>query len=705
MRKKLLNLSVYQKCVILFFAFYLVLGLVITGDYGISMDERVEHRRSLRTYSYMFSALLKNSKNAGVLKMFQDYPPELSYYGFALQGITVAAEHLTGFSMSTENIIYMRHIFTFLCYFLSSAAFYAILRKRFPQGACPLLGAFLYAACPRIFAESFYNIKDVLFLAWFTISVCFLLLYLENRRLLFLFSAALTSALATNARILGVSLVLLTVFFGALIDLSRAAQGAARRRADIKTQIKQNILTTFVNAVKFLGAFFVIYVIITPMLWANPFGGLIDTLKYFKDYVEWDSTHLYLGRMISRHVPWHYLIVWMGVTLPVLYIAAFLIGTGFLGAQIAARANHGARFKARPAKAQAKNPRPPAAQAIDIPLLYDAYFLSLFFCTLLGYIVLKISVYESWRHAYSLFCPFAYIAAAGFYFLFSRRGRVLGNKYVKYAIGGLCAFLLSAQVFWLVKNHPYQYVYFNEFARGGFAEKNFCLDYWDVSFKDLLEYAFETNDAPALYFNSINSINAKKYYLPESQKQRVWPGEYETADFYVTHTRAPFEDRFIHPEFTEIKSINVDNMKISALSAREPIKANIDPDAYYKISRFENSASDADCFALFDGDFNTYQQPARKDSVGYMLFEFAEPVDYTFLGLRYNKSQMQNFPREIKISASADGGSFTQIPFTVSADTYFYLDSPGEYKYLKIEGSGGSERPFRVCEMNFGHTY
>ena len=43
---------------------------------------------------------------------------------------------------------------------------------------------------------------------------------------------------------------------------------------------------------------------------------------------------------------------------------------------------------------------------------------------------------------------------------------------------------LAYMSFWMFKNHPYQFVYFNKFAEKNIAEK-FELDYWGVSGRDL----------------------------------------------------------------------------------------------------------------------------------------------------------------------------------------------------------------------------
>ena len=337
----------------------------------------------------------------------------------------------------------------------------------------------------------------------------------------------------------------------------------------------------------------------------------------------------------------------------------------------------------------------------DMPFIYDAFFAALFFCTLSGYIVFHIAMYDDWRHAFGIFSSFMYIAAAGLYFVF----RVcLKNKIIKAAGAIICAGLIFSQVFWMVKNHPYQYVYFNELAKGEFADRNFILDYWVVSFKDLIKYALNTDGAQVITLNN-SYFDSQIIYFNESQKKRLGYTAYQDADYYLSSTCYDYEPRFWHPEFVEADSVTVDGMKISAISRREPMRARADEYAAEKIADFKSSSSyGADL--MFDGSFETFwQADDEKGSAGYMVFEFNEPVGYDFVGLRYDFYHATHYPQEVKISVSDDGVNFRSLSFDVGADVYFYLNEPGAYRFLKLEGAAMEGWPFVVCEMVFGQKF
>jgi len=255
----------------------------------------------------------------------------------------------------------------------------------------------------------------------------------------------------------------------------------------------------------------------------------------------------------------------------------------------------------------------------------------------------------------------------------------------------------------MFKNHPYQYVYFNEAARGSFAEKNFCLDYWDVSVYDLIKYALKTDGAPSLGFGG-TMIYFREFYFNDAEKARIKSACAEDAVYFISNSHVPYGERFIHPEFTQIKSVTVDGMRISSLAKRETPNAELDYAAAEKIANFNDSGDNADFTALFDGDFATFWQGEDGGEGVFLLFEFDEPVDYDFLGLRYDLKNMPFFPSNAEIFTSGDGINFTRAPLKTSADTYFYLDIGGEYRFLKINmGLAAADLPPRVCEMVFGH--
>jgi len=537
-----------QRLTVAIFALYLAAGLFIVKDYGISIDEMTEWKTGMINYVYVMGDTMRTSQNETV-RYNAEIVPELEtwydrFYGVALPSVTLFIEHMRGFSMAWREVLIMRHIFTFLNYFIAGIFFYLILRRRYGNTFIPVIGAIMYILYPRFFGEAFYNIKDILFYSWNIISVYFVLRWLESRRNGFFIGAAMVLAVTTNVRILGISLLLLTVAFAVISD---SAKGQKPWQI-----IKRPLLLTVAS--------FIFYVIITPFLWEHPIKNAIDTFLHFIRFEPWDDTHLYLGEMITTQVPWHYIPVWMGITIPILYIAMFSVG-------VPAAVSAGIGFLREKIQIlkQRRRENNEDARITPVAQLYDAFFTALFFATLLGFIILRINMYEGWRHAYSVFFPFLYIAVYGM----DRLARFISHKRRAVRYGFVCAVTvcLCAQFAWIVINHPYQYVYFNALGRP-FAEKNFALDYWEVSCADLIRFALRNDDRPVItVYGGYASV--KQLILTQEENTRlVFADDIETADYYIGHTRKPYENRVAPSGFEEIAAITVDGMKIATIYKR-----------------------------------------------------------------------------------------------------------------------------------------
>ena len=568
-----------SRTVILIFILYLAIGFLIVNDYGISWDELTEHHTSLINCAYVAGTVMRTLDSEFVLNIANRIPaltilrdrlnstitryldsefvlntvmltedskfvrnvsegtaPDLMYlvnyegrfYGVALQMITVLIEFLRGFSMSSRNVYLMRHIFTFLNYYIAGFFFYLILRRRFGNTYIPLFGALFFILFPRFFGEAFYNIKDILFYAWFIIAAYFVLLWLENEKAKYALFAAATLAVATNTRILGLSLLLLACAFAIIKEIQSGA--------DIKRIILKP-LTLFVLA-------FAFYIVITPALWEHPLKNFVAGFSYFRQH-PWPEKNLYLGELITSEVPWHYIPVWMGITVPLLYIVMFTIGVAVICVGI--RINRHTLFNL-----------PPKLH------LYDLFFASLFFCTLFGFIILRIKLYDGWRQVYSIFCPFLYIVVYGL----ERTLAFVRDKNVSIRRGFACAVAvcLLSQFAWIVGNHQYQYVFFNILGRQ-VAEKNFDLDYWGVSHYDLIRYALANDDRSQITVSG--STDAQYFFLTEDEKESVFQADTADAEYYLQRSSsAALNDRIPPPGFTELTAIFVNGMKISTLYKR-----------------------------------------------------------------------------------------------------------------------------------------
>ncbi len=534
LKQDLIKGLISKKIAVIVFVLFFICGIFIVKDYGAGADDNYERVTSLVNYVHVWGPLMRASEHESV-RVIAENTPELAtyedrYYGVALQSITVLAEHLFGFRLGTRYFFLIRHIFVFFNYFLAGIFFYLILRLRFGESVFPLLGVLVFILSPRFFAEAFYNIKDNLFFSWMVISGCFVLRWLEDRRARFYILAAAALAVAINTRILGLSLLLLACAFAAII--------AIRQR--------MGFLRVLGRPLALFGLTLAFWILITPFLWLNPINNMVATFDFFLNVVEWDGVHLYLGEMISRHVPWHYLPVWMGITIPIPYIALFVVGAASTAVNAIGWIK---RRAARP-------------NELDRQHLYDLFMAALFFCTLFGFIILRISMYNGWRHAYGIYFPFIYIAVYGL----STAINYLTKKHVALRRIGLCAVTATFAYLlgWICVNHPYQYAYFNVIGRQ-VAERNFELDCWEVSHTDLVRFALAYDDRPRI---TISGLEKHAFMLTEEERTRAILNIYIETDYYLQNTSIPYAERTPPEGFEELKSIKVDGMIISALYKR-----------------------------------------------------------------------------------------------------------------------------------------
>jgi hypothetical protein len=151
--------------ILFIFFIFLITGIIIYDDYGISWDEyfnRVNGFVSLNSIRKIFSLDIVYPELVHSTKSFSE---TAKIYGVIFDLPMAFIEKKL--SIEDPKIYFtLRHLFNFLIFFISSIFFYFILKKRFSNNLS-LVGLLFLILSPRIFAESFYNMKDIVFLSFF----------------------------------------------------------------------------------------------------------------------------------------------------------------------------------------------------------------------------------------------------------------------------------------------------------------------------------------------------------------------------------------------------------------------------------------------------------------------------------------------------------------------------------------------------------
>lgn len=138
---------------------FLLCGMLAFQDYGIGWDDEFARVLTGRVNLNYITNLDKTTLLFVAEK----------YHGPFFEILLACMER--GFKMTdTANIYRMRHLVLFLVFFMALIAFYKtaikVVGKEYALMACLFL-----VLSPRIFAESFYNSKDLVFMS-FSCSTC-----------------------------------------------------------------------------------------------------------------------------------------------------------------------------------------------------------------------------------------------------------------------------------------------------------------------------------------------------------------------------------------------------------------------------------------------------------------------------------------------------------------------------------------------------
>ena len=132
-----------------FFVCYIIIGFLIVGDYGMIWDDVPQRYIGIRNVEYL---------------IFQDYTPlRLTadrYHGPAFEIVLYLIERLLHLN-DTHSIYLMRHIVVFLYMAVCIVFFYFLIKRLFANKWMPLIGCLMLILHPRVFADSFYNPKDI----------------------------------------------------------------------------------------------------------------------------------------------------------------------------------------------------------------------------------------------------------------------------------------------------------------------------------------------------------------------------------------------------------------------------------------------------------------------------------------------------------------------------------------------------------------
>ncbi len=440
------------------FSIFFIVGLFTFRDYGMSVDEEFHRASGFYWLNYILSftpfenlksyveELLNAPRGYTVPKVETNLP-----YGVVFDLPMAFFEAVLKIN-ETKNYYYFRHFINFFLFFISSVYFFKILLKRFSSYQIPLIGTLFYILSPRIYGDSFYNNKDVIFLSLLVIAIyyCFKFFDKNNIKNILLFS--LFAGLCTASRVVGVFLIFSFIIFY-LINLSNEKDKF----------YSMKLLTICILS------YIVFTIIFWPYLWENPFKNFLLGFNFF-------STHylkikmLFNGEFIrSDNLPYIYIFQWVFITTPILYLVLFFIGYFKTFKKFFSNIEDIEKQKLVFSFWKNKNEKK------DLFILFNI-------SAILFYLIMfKAVLYNGWRHVYFINIFLVYLATVGLdqidYYLKSK---------IKIKIHYLVTLLfLGFMVVKMITIHPFQSLYFNKIV--SISHEKYEIDYWGISGKKFLD--------------------------------------------------------------------------------------------------------------------------------------------------------------------------------------------------------------------------
>ena len=151
------------------FTFTLIALIIILNfnNFGVAQDEYFSRSFGFINLNYIgniFSPeLTEKLKLNKVIPELHDYI--FSYYSGAFFDSTAAALEIIFNFEDKKNQFLLRHFLISLFFFFSLVYFYRLILRIFRNWKIAIIGVLIIFLTPRIFADSFYNNKDILFMS------------------------------------------------------------------------------------------------------------------------------------------------------------------------------------------------------------------------------------------------------------------------------------------------------------------------------------------------------------------------------------------------------------------------------------------------------------------------------------------------------------------------------------------------------------
>ena len=482
---------------LIFSALLLFIMILMSRDAGISCDDVLHYDHSLAVYNYF--ATHGEDKSA-----LETPVTNLRYYGQSYDNIvTVLARWF-----SIDDVYSFRHLMSAVAGWLTIfiTAIFGIWLSGYGTG---ILIIILFAASPTFIGHSLNNLKDIPFALSYIAAIFLALRLLISDKKLYWYEIVLlvlSIAFSISIRAPGILLICYLLFFFFVIWLNRYI---TEGRYNLKLDGLRLIILILISA-----SAFIIGIIFWPYALQSPIKNVVESYRVMAHFPD-TFRQIFEGRNEwSDFMPWYYLPKSMAITIPVVVIA----GTGCFFLFLKKIHQSGK------------------------DLIYFLIFFSVLF-PMFFVIIQKSNLYSSWRQFLFLYPPVILIAATGLHYLISYSGK---NSY-KWGIFTVLILLLVHPVRFIIRNHPYEYIYYNQLV-GGLkgAYGKYETDYYYVSQTAASEWLIEYLKEKGIDSASVGATYPVKWSFRNNPGIRTFYFRHEERSQY-DWDYAIVANRYIHP--------------------------------------------------------------------------------------------------------------------------------------------------------------
>jgi tetratricopeptide (TPR) repeat protein len=413
-------------------AFLLFIMIYLSRGAGISCDDALHYDHSLEVYNYFAS----HGKDRSALETPLTH---LRYYGQSYDNIVTL--FIKWFDIA--DIYVFRHLMSSLAGWLAIflTALFGCWLSGYRTGIIVLL---LFAVSPTFTGHSLNNLKDIPFALSYIAGLFFTLRMLfsgKNFTWIDIILIICSTAFSISIRAGGILLICyLFLFFFVILYLKYIN----RDKSYLIESGKRLVIIILIS-----GTAFFMGILLWPYALQSPFRHVFESYRVMAHFPD-TFRQIFEGKNEwSDFMPWYYLPKSMAITIPVIVltgIACFFIFLRklFLSGKI---------------------------------LLYGMILFALLF-PMFFVIFERSNLYSSWRQFLFLYPVIIVLSATGFSYLID----FADNRFYRWGLIVLLVLLSMHPFKFMIKNHPYHYLYYNQLV-GGLkgAYGRYETDYYYVS--------------------------------------------------------------------------------------------------------------------------------------------------------------------------------------------------------------------------------